>query len=521
MGEKIMYFMDFPLNIGGASRVLLMQANIIQKRGYEVLIVIPNDKLKGHAAEYDQICKKFGLTTVSAVYYVATSIEQIAIIDAVEHCEVIKRLVEEYHPDLIHSAQLNISAELAARELNIPHLMNIYQADVNEFFVDWLNVYPQYHLADSCLFSERWKRGLGIPSRCIRVAYEKKEISVQKSRWAKKKSINIISIGTLCERKNQIEIMKFALLCKNKGQEIQLIFLGKCDNPYGDRCRKYAEENGLQNNVLFAGYVLNIEDYLCGADLFILSSKVESYPGVIVESMANNVPVISTPVAGVPELVRDGENGFLTDGYQGNDIYNTFVRFLKYKESGMLVSIIENAYNTYQEYHTCYVVGNQLEEYYQWIIHDYHKKNEALLKAEDIRQIFCQYAGGDQQDITTEEVRRSIWFLYHVFLIWRKKSNKKVAIWGAGLWGSIFLKWLHYLGGNTIEIVGFIDMYKQGDYLGYPIIQDRDYMIKKCGTIFVAVLNQKDQLNIMAYLDERGKVRNRDYFMAINGPIRI
>lgn len=521
MGKKIMYFMDFPLSIGGANKVLLMQANIMQKRGYETLIVIPDDRLKGHIAEYDQICEEYGLRVLTTVYSIATCIEHIAIMDVIAACDPVRQLVETFKPDLIHSTQLNITVELVARELKVPHLMNIYQADINEFLINWINVYPQYHMADSLLISERWGKGLGITSRCIRVAYEKRKTTVKSCGWEKQEAVNIISIGTLCERKNQLEIIKFVLRCKKEGRDVRLLFLGRCDNPYGEQCKKYAENNMLQDYVIFAGFVMNVEDYLCGANLLIVSSRVESYPGVIVESMANRVPVISTPVAGVPELLKDGENGFLTKGYESDDIYNTFLRFQCCQEYGKLTQIVDNAYSTYLEHHTCQVIGKQLEEYYQWIMDDYHKKNKNLLKAAELQQIFAQYMDRKELDISTAEVRRSIWFLHHVFLYLEKKNNKKVVIWGAGSWGNIFLKWVRYLGGDQIEIIGFIDIRKQGNYLGYPIVQDKDDAIKICGAIFVAVACEQDRLDIMLYLDERGKVRNKDYFMAINGPVRL
>lgn len=521
MREKILYFVDFPLNFGGANKVLLTQANIIQQKGYHVLVVIPNDQNGEHVAGYDQICEMYKLRTETAYYTVATCMEQIAIIDVIENYDTVKHIIEEYKPDLIHSAQLNITVELAARELGIPHLMSIYQTDINEFMIDWENIYPQYHMADSLLFSERWGKGLEIPSRCIRVAYEKKDNLNKKYNWENGALLNIISIGALYERKNQLEILKFIQMCKENGQNVQLTILGTYDTFYGQECIEFVEKNEIQNDVIFAGFTLNIEEYLQKADLFILASTVESYPGVLVESMANRVPIISTPIAGVPELLKNEENGFLTEGYEAADIYKSFFKYQQYREHGKLSQIVENAYRTYLENHTYSVVGEQLEDYYQWIIEDYHRKKSSFLKIENIRQIFDQYISEKKLDMTEEEIRRSIWFLYHVFSLLKKKDNKKIAIWGAGMWGGIVLDWLCLLEDDEAEITGFIDMQKNGKYLGYPIIPERDNAIEECGTIFVAVANEKDRLEIISYLDGRGKVRNKDYFMALNDPIRI
>lgn len=518
--ERILYFMDYPLSIGGANKVLLTQAYIMQQRGYKVLVVIPNDQNGFHAPAYDQICNLYGLESIDAQFSVATCMECIEIMDAIEQYGTIERIISEYIPNLIHSTQLNITVELVARKLKIPHLMNVYQTDEQMFLIRWMNIYPQYHSADSELFSARWGTGLGIPSKCIRVAYERKagnRTSGQKAEGV----IHIVSIGVFCERKNQMEIIKFIKECKKQKQSVRLTLVGQMDNLYGEACRKLVDENELDEDVFFAGFDLDIEHYLDKANLFVLASTVESYPGVIVESMANKVPVLSTPVAGVPELLQDGKNGFLASGFEYQDIYQAFLRYQKSITRGEILRIVENAYATYLNQHTYAAIGKQLDEYYQWIIKDYYKKRKSFIEIECVKDIFGKY---NRDRVLVEmgvEVKGSMWFLYHVFSMLEKRENKKIIIWGAGVLGRFTLNRVCQMGDKKLEPVGFIDMNKRGEYLGYPIIQDKDAAIEKCGAVFVAVLREKDRLEIMAYLDEHGKVRNRDYFMIYNAPVRI
>lgn len=519
--KKVMYFMDYPNSIGGANKVLMTQAHIMQQRGYNVFVVIPNDKKGRHAPAYDQICEIYGLTSTAAQFSIATCMERIDILDAMERYKEIKKIISNYAPDLIHSTQLNITVELAARELEIPHLMNIYATDESAFLINWMNIYPQYHSADSELLSMRWGNGLGIPSQCIRVAYEKKEYQTAEKGKTEGGGIRIVSIGIFSRLKNQLEIIKFIGECKKHGQIVRLTLVGQADNEYGEVCRKYVEENGLKEDVFFAGFDLDIEHYLAGADLFILASIVESYPGVIVESMANRVPVLSTPVAGVPELLKDGQNGFLANGFVASEIYQAFLRYQKYKSQDKLPQIIQNAYGTYLEHHTYAAAGGQLEEYYQWIMEDYSKKEHSLMGIEQVKSSFCRYihdTGGEQ---TKSRIECPFWFLYHVFQVLEKKQNKMTAIWGAGALGRATLDWLSRLGTEKLKIVGFIDTNKSGTYLGYPIIEDIDATLEMCGAIFIAVFNVKDQLKIASYLDRYGIVRNRDYFIVYQASVRI
>ncbi len=76
---------------------------------------------------------------------------------------------------------------------------------------------------------------------------------------------------------------------------------------------KLALEYGLADDVLFVGQVPNIADYLSIADLFLLPSETESFGLACLEAMACEVPVIATRVGGLPEVVRDGETGYLVE----------------------------------------------------------------------------------------------------------------------------------------------------------------------------------------------------------------
>lgn len=70
---------------------------------------------------------------------------------------------------------------------------------------------------------------------------------------------------------------------------------------------------GLENKVTFTGYKSQgeIANLLATTDIFVLPSFAEGVPVVLMEAMASSVPVIAPHVAGVPELVEDGQSGFL------------------------------------------------------------------------------------------------------------------------------------------------------------------------------------------------------------------
>jgi UDP-glucose:(heptosyl)LPS alpha-1,3-glucosyltransferase len=77
------------------------------------------------------------------------------------------------------------------------------------------------------------------------------------------------------------------------------------------RYRELAEDRGVGGVVHWLGVVREIEVVYALADAFVLPSRYETFSLVTFEAAASGLPVLATPVSGVRELIRNGENGFL------------------------------------------------------------------------------------------------------------------------------------------------------------------------------------------------------------------
>ena len=71
----------------------------------------------------------------------------------------------------------------------------------------------------------------------------------------------------------------------------------------------------LSKCVLFVGQVPNskISEYMFASDIFVLPSLSEGLPVTILEALAAGLPIVTTNVRGLPEIVKNGENGFTVD----------------------------------------------------------------------------------------------------------------------------------------------------------------------------------------------------------------
>lgn len=85
------------------------------------------------------------------------------------------------------------------------------------------------------------------------------------------------------------------------------------DGPELSAVQYRAEQLGVKDDTIFVGKQANISDYLGVADVFLLPSELESFGLAALEALACEVPVIATRIGGIPEVVTDRENGFLSE----------------------------------------------------------------------------------------------------------------------------------------------------------------------------------------------------------------
>lgn len=123
-----------------------------------------------------------------------------------------------------------------------------------------------------------------------------------------KDAIVLSVVGTVCRRKGQLDLIEAWHELPDSLREKTYIFLaGKlADEDYTEELRQ-----AIGDNLDFIVLTDRIEDpflYYAASDISVCTSRVESAPRIIVEAMACGLPIITTPVFGIPELVRKGVN---------------------------------------------------------------------------------------------------------------------------------------------------------------------------------------------------------------------
>lgn len=130
----------------------------------------------------------------------------------------------------------------------------------------------------------------------------------------------LLSIGRLCQQKGFDRLIKVCQRLKQEGINFQLSIMGEGS----DRATLTTQITNcrLTDNIQLLGYKDNPYPYIQATDIFVLSSRAEGMPYVILETLILNKPIVSTDVSGPRELLKDRELGLLVDNsekglYQG------------------------------------------------------------------------------------------------------------------------------------------------------------------------------------------------------------
>lgn len=120
-------------------------------------------------------------------------------------------------------------------------------------------------------------------------------------------TVELITVGRLSAQKNQKLLIDAFGTVAQKREDVRLTIVGKGE--LEQQLKAQAQTLGLAAKIRFTGVVENPQDYLATADIFVLSSNYEGLPLAVLEAMAAGLPIVSTDVGGVKDIVTD--NGLL------------------------------------------------------------------------------------------------------------------------------------------------------------------------------------------------------------------
>ncbi len=140
-------------------------------------------------------------------------------------------------------------------------------------------------------------------------------------------STNILYLAHLIPRKGYSHLVRAFADVADEYPDARLVFAGSGEV---QEAQRLSAELGVENRVVFLGWIQDPArtEQLRNATIFVLPSFQEGLPMGLLEAMAYSIPVVTTPVGGIPDVIRHGENGLLVEAGNVADIAASLRRLL-------------------------------------------------------------------------------------------------------------------------------------------------------------------------------------------------
>jgi colanic acid/amylovoran biosynthesis glycosyltransferase len=177
-------------------------------------------------------------------------------------------------------------------------------------------------------------------------------------------SARLVCVGRLCEQKGQFLLLEAAQRLASKKVNFELVLAG--DGEMRADISKFIADHKLENHVRITGWISSrqVRDEIKAARAMVLPSFAEGLPVVIMEAMALRRPVISTFVAGIPELVRSGEHGWLIPAGDVDELTDAMLNCLDTPAERLMV-MGEAAHARVVERHNIDIEASRLAELFK------------------------------------------------------------------------------------------------------------------------------------------------------------
>lgn len=186
--------------------------------------------------------------------------------------------------------------------------------------------YQQFCTSHPRLKQRLIRNGRALPALSDKIKDVRKEMQTYRGEEG---HILFIHIARCQPMKDQILLTDSFNELIQEGEKLVLTIIGDgFDSALGKKIKDKA-----CSNIHFLGTKDNVYDYLACADAFCLSSKYEGMPITLIEAYMSGKPIISTPVCGAVDIVKEGVNGYLSAGHTKEQYKNAIRQFIVNKDT--------------------------------------------------------------------------------------------------------------------------------------------------------------------------------------------
>lgn len=343
---KILYF-SHSSSLAGGERSLLILIKYLDRSTFDPVVILPTKGLL-----LDEL-KKLNVHTyvIPLRWWISNSKELGALSPNIYYrLGSIEEIIKIENPDIIHTnTSVILEGALSAKKNRIPHIWHIHEIlDGHPSMVIPFPLPLIYFIMDKLsakivVVSEAVKKAMLniIPENKIKIIYNGIEINkLTHIRGSSiRKEINIpndtpiaVTIGSIVREKGYDNLLNAISLVKKNKSNVKFIIVGTGKPKAVHNLKKCINKLNLKEYVYYLGFREDIPNILSGSDFLILPSCTEGFPLAPLEAMAAGKPIIATNCGGLPEIVSDGEFGFLVPINNPQDLSEKILYMIENKD---------------------------------------------------------------------------------------------------------------------------------------------------------------------------------------------
>lgn len=224
--------------------------------------------------------------------------------------------------DVVHShlAFSDLISRICCFRLGIPHISTYHNVQQNRPMLKRVVERSTRHLSESIIcVSEGVRQSyhndarMGVIHNALDVEKFQRNVNeadVEKiPEQIRSSELVLLNVGRCVEVKRQIDLIK--AFAEMDDPDSHLVIVG--DGPLRDELEHLVSDLSLEKSITLTGYVDEIWPYYKIGDVFVSSSTQEGLPTTHIEAMAAGLPIVSTNIPGVNEIVKNQESGILCD----------------------------------------------------------------------------------------------------------------------------------------------------------------------------------------------------------------
>ncbi len=326
---KILYLIT-KSNWGGAQRYVYDLATNFSSRGHDISVAAGGD------GELITRLKEVQIKT----YSLSTLARDIKITAEIKSFLKIFNLIKDVHPDIIHlnSSKAAGLGAVSARMLGVKKIITtLHGVPFREdrpwiikkiiYFFTWLTCLFAHEIITVSKQDEHHIAGMWFVKNKVRTIYLGLVYADLPERTNPKgRKIHIVTLAELHRNKGLIYALQAVNNLHKEGLLVSYSIFGEGEDR--EKLEQFITVNQLHDVVELRGHVKDIADKLHEFDLFLLPSIKEGLPYVLLEAGRAMIPVITTTVGGIPEIVRHEETGLLVQPKDVEHLTNELRRLI-------------------------------------------------------------------------------------------------------------------------------------------------------------------------------------------------